>query len=273
MSMQSIDEEQKPLRTLGEQVALSVATALPFELHILTDEPSVKKLWMNLRTLFRNFHGSYNDRSNIELDTFYDLFVEELEIISELLTSQKIPYTFYLTKCHEDLKHDFPDADVKVPETILQKEYHAMEEYAVIYAKRKVDVKVFARLITAQEKGIVHILTSFPIDLLSHYQFGELVLLESHTGATKTKQDWITKLSKDINHSLLPFNLFIMQILGDRSNLFFSKSPSVKKELMAVATAGKWGPLTSHDKMALDIKNFSSDNKELFLALLKVKLK
>ena len=48
-------------RQLGEEIHISIGTAIPMEMLSAREEPirPVEYLYVNIKTLFRNFHGSF----------------------------------------------------------------------------------------------------------------------------------------------------------------------------------------------------------------------
>jgi len=78
-------------RVFGETLSISVGTAIPLE-QLLTTEMAkgYTHLYMNMRTLYRNFHGSF-PRDNLPvLSKYVGLFVEEIMMIKAIV-SESIP--------------------------------------------------------------------------------------------------------------------------------------------------------------------------------------
>jgi len=115
-------------------------------------------------------------------------------------------------------------AKINKHDTTKQKNYETLERSTMLKALAKLDknlVQVFDTAIKGNNSASL-IITHLPLDLLSAGSFRKLVLLESHTGALKTKSEWITKLSKNENYRNIPFNILSVQVLGDRNNQFSS---------------------------------------------------
>lgn len=260
-------------RTFGENLKVSVATAQALELTVFAEDSKVKTLWMNVRTLARNLYESIDNVLGVNVDELNGALVEEIEIIHSLLKAASIKGVFYSTRYYTGLEKDFPSASVKQPKTDKQKREELVLSVMTAYASDTVKAETFKRKIYAGENGVCHMLTHNPLDLLSLYEFGELLLLESHTGQVKDRLDWITKLTDRETFHFLPFNMLTIQVLGDQAKLFYSMSESIKSDLLEIATKNSWGPKTSYEKVMSDVKRSNSKNRDLFISLLSTKLK
>ena len=262
-------------RALGDGLAISVATAIPIEERILVEKPEVTNLWLNIKTLFRNYWGSIENPSSYSQARLIGDFMEEVVDLKKIMELQNIEVVVYNTVETKALTGRFKHAKIKIPHTDKQKTYAAIERSAANMAMNLLPTEwkrdFMTKLYGAQGQR-VHMLTHYPLDLLSRYEFGDLLLLESHTGTVKSPTEWITKLTKHSDYRHLPFNILTMQVLGDDSTQFYAQSSKVKKEFLMISTEGRWNPTTSIPKVSSDIKKYGQEHKQLFLDMLAVKL-
>ena len=80
----------KLVREFGEQLAVSVGTALPIEKRLLVPKPQVKFLWLNSRTLFRNFYGSIDTPEKVSRKDIVGEFMQEVFDLRAILEAQGI---------------------------------------------------------------------------------------------------------------------------------------------------------------------------------------
>lgn len=263
-------------RTLGEGIAVSIGTAIPFEEKIFQGKTEINELWMNMYTLFRNFHGSFEDPLKLTDRIISDMFIEELKVINSLLLTAGITPVFYTTKTGKSLIKVFPDAKVKLPSTDKQKKFADLEDRVVgSLMKNNLGrgVKSFGVILDGNPRNKVHILTHHPMDLLSDYNFGLLTLLESHTGEFKLRPEWSAKLGIPKDNKRIPFSPLTLQVFGDGSKQFFSMGHGIKKELIDLASASRWSAVTHKKKMQYDLASYRGENAELFMRMLNLNLK
>jgi len=268
--------ENKLPRDLGEHLAISIGTAVPMEEQVFTEDSKIKYLWLNLRTLYRNFWGTIEDPPSVQHHLMFEEFYAEVVDLQHMLAQKQVETTFFITKPPEDIVGYFPDAKVKAPKTDLQRIYADSERLVLNSAEAMIppeSLKYFNVKIVGPQDKEVYVVTHQALDLVSQYEFGRLFLLESHTGKVKTPSEWITKLSTSDKYRHLPFNLFTLQCLGDRSNEFYSLGRSVSTELVDISEKGRWTPNTSLTKVRSDVKKYAKEHRELFTRLLSVKLK
>ena len=168
-----------------------------------------------------------------------------------------------------------PLASFKEPKTDNQRAYSTAERImmSIVTAQPDIDI-VKCKLLLPGVNVESWIMTSYPVDLLSRYQFAKLMLLESHTGNLREPSEWNRRLSNNPSYARLPFNILTLQVLGDRSTLFNSQSPKVKKVLLETATSYNWTPMTTMLKIQNDIKKISDSeirDKLFKLSLTKIR--
>lgn len=259
-------------RVLGEKVAVSVATAIPLEEKLLVEKLPVKELWINVHTLFRNLYEAYEDPAVVPRGELISELSNEALVVRELLHGI-VNVTYYNTDI-TSLERNFPLAKIKVPKTPKQKIFANNERLAIAALMNNPEIGVLSFKQKIYGKNAkAWILTHYPLDLLSQYEFSELSLISSHTGDIKKPVEWIKKLTNNENYHKLPFNILTLQILGDGAVQFFALPPSIKKHFIAIAEAGKWKPTTSRDKVLSDINKYDNPEiKKVFLAMLRTKL-
>lgn len=261
-------------RELGGTLAFSIGTAIPLELNVLVERPVVKELWFNLKTLFRNFHHSIPRETVLDRKIVTELFIEEVENIVAFCREQGIITQLYTTKSPASFERLFWTAKLKSPKTSLQRQYADFERIVLSVAKHqfKDTLLNFNIALNGPIDRPVHVITSYPVDLLSQYKFGRFTLLDSHTGNVKDPSTWITKLTDDPLRRHLPFNILTLVVLGDKATDFFSLKTGNRRDLLEMANKCKWNPTTSMPKVRADCARFAGDSTDLFLHILKINL-
>lgn len=259
--MESLD------RTLGF-FPMSIGTSLAFEgLFRVGDHAELpgkpnhdlyEAVYINMRTLIRNVIQAYeSDVLNyIKLEAIVEGVEQDqgqiISTLEEMLPNKKIVFYFCT---HEGLNRAFPNARFKVAETPKQLILEGLENGTCEYFYKQMkettpdyifDVKLNSTLRTLM-------LTHQPVDLLSAPQFADLYLLESHTGKTKSKREWYTKLNIKKEIMCIPFTRATLQIFGD-GNMFLAQDLKVRRELINIGNKRKWHGMTTHSRMIEEIK-------------------
>lgn len=244
-------------RAVGLEFAVSIATAEAFEKKILVDNRSMDEVWINVRTLARNFWGSYKKEERPALHELYPVFAEELQTI-KALESTGVKINYYLPS-YESIKTGFSHASLRVAKTDNQKEYQNAEDSlsASVAQGPSLGIVMCDSKIPAPG-GKVFLLTHFPVDLLSRFAFEYVELLESSTGVSKPPTDWNTKINLPKDYRLMPFNELTLQVYGDKGKHFNAMPAGYKNALTAVAIEGGWKLSTRKDKMRMDIKKMEN---------------
>lgn len=269
------DYEYKVLnnRAVGKDVPFSVAMAIPIEAQLIKENISYEAVWLNARTVFRAYHGSYNAENRPGKMKIMEGFLQELSDIKAFIEQLGYEINVYYP-LYSKLSSKFPDANVKLETSPTQRIYADWEySSAEVASKEKIIDQVCNYSIAGDNKNTVMI-THYPIDLLSQYNFKELTLLESHSGSIKERLEWSSKLGfpSDIGPKM-PFNILTMQVFGDKSKLFKSiKEQSQKKALLTLATDKKWKPFTTKSKIANDLKSLDKNIADRFVRMLNTKL-
>jgi len=100
------------------------------------------------------------------------------------------------------------------------------------------------------------ITTHYPIELLDHQRFGKMDLIESHTGVWKERYKWYTKYvyyKEDARYARLPFNKWLLYLLGDKITIQPEKK-TFRKKILDMAEARSFTPNTSEAKTMLYLR-------------------
>lgn len=273
-------------REKGE-APLSIGTSLALESlggfgEFPNESPPIHKhdeLWVNLRTLFRNCFNAIERTVRTELmaTDLVNGLIDDIQVLLstiELRSVGRMNVIFYLNSFKSFTK-EFPNGkwrELSTPKQIFE---HDLEEKTLKLFMKDfqesigVDVKEFNVKITAKSGNAV-ILTHYPTDLLWRSSFQQLTLLESHTGALKSRAEWYTKLTGGKRYNRIPFNRMTMQVFGDGNLLFSSMSPKIKNRILEIAESDDWTPVTTDEKVRHSInKLYDPREKVFFLGLLK----
>lgn len=255
-------------RVLGEKFPISIGTALVFECEDFNIDNWPNLLYVNLRTLYRNYVGSYPKDSyhQIKVDDFITKFFDEvanfIQIVSDLSRGRIRVFTFY--PLYKDLKKNFPKVTVKQynPDSFDEIEENMWEHVE----KHGIFTPFEYTIITSGMEGsqeTTMILTSFIIDLTYSNLFPTLLLLESHTGRIKKRQEWYTKLyvgGKYDRELKVPFCKFTIQIFGDRSGFLKGADRFLRATVRLLAMNDRWTPVTTKDKIKYSISKLKDNS-------------
>lgn len=251
-----------------EGLPLSVGTGLAID--AIKDLTGYETLWINIRTLWRNLYESVETEHRVSLfngnkptdkavTAFAATLREEIGFIRSHLAATLGGVRFYYLG-YRDLPKKYPHAILKYPSTELQIRYAE-------FMDRTLDVLLEAdtEQYIEQDKGSEIrgeatsslIMTHYPTDLLSRFKFKKLRLLESHTGAVKSRSEWYTKLTDGKELKIVPFNHFTIQIFGDGGTHFGRYPIKIRKALLELAVQYKWNPTTSEDRIRLSLSRMS----------------
>lgn len=253
-------------RTLG-QLPLSIATSLAIETIIgIHPENKVTKLpileynqlWINLKTLFRNFEGALHKESSTTTKETADGLLEEIDKIKEIISEYsngKTKVIFYVSN-YKDMESAYKHASIRGDTTVLQKDmtdrYKKSIGYVLKTHEHDPDFRVFDRKLKGDKLSDVLILTHIPYDLISYREFHKLVLLESHTGKLKEKSLWYTKYLNGSNLAIIPFREDLLQVFGDKET-FKPMNIDVRNDIIALAEKYRWSSATTTDKIRYGI--------------------
>lgn len=264
-------------RAVG-QYPLSVATSLALEsacgIHpeIKVSSPPIRDyqfLWINLRTLYRNLMGALDhEAQGLVTDlTIAEALQSEMDVIEKIIedVSSYTKIVFYVSN-YKGLEQKYPHAVIRRDTTDRQKHYTALQT-SVIKILLDMDrrgtngdghrIAVFDLKLKPKHHGKTLLLSHFPYDLCSAKDFGELVLLESHTGAIKESAQWYTKFLNGKDLPMIPFREDMLQIFGDNET-FRPGDIHLRKDLIEIATRYRWTAVSTRDKILYGIEQLKN---------------
>jgi hypothetical protein len=257
-------------RVIG-QYPLSVATSLALEgangVYPEREEspPPILKydqLWVNLRTLFRNFIGSLDKTTASMIDGFEaaEVLSEEMDMVQTVIqeSNPNCKVHFYLSN-YVRMEQKYPRAVIRHDSTPKQKTYtltmvDCMTKLLADH-KGQPNLSVFDRKLTYGQSPLPRVLliTHVAYDLLSANAFKDLALLESHTGVIKTKALWYTKYAQGKELVMIPFREDLLQVFGD-SETFQPMDIRLRKEILEVANKYNWSQVTTTDRIRMTLE-------------------
>lgn len=267
-------EEVIASRTVG-QYPLSVATSLAIEsangIHpeIVVDSPPIRRfdeLWVNLRTLYRNFVGALpKERARVvPSEESAHALMQEMEQIAQLV---RCPVVFYVSN-YKDIDVRYPHATIRMDSTDNQRLYTSMQhETLEVLLKLNPPQKVLGfelKIHPEKPQTKALLLTHYPYDLLSSRSFGDLVLLESHTGRIKERAEWYTKYYQGKDLPPLPFREDLIQVFGDAEH-FRPMDLKLRHALLEIAKQYNWTAITTYSKLIYGIEQLQNPYYTAFM--------
>lgn len=247
------------------QFPISIATSLGLEgaFGILEEGPRFKvppireyqEIWINLRTLFRNFEGALDKdtRGNISANESAQILLDEMAFLVHHLSDMRVH--FYACS-YKSLSRLYPNAQFKEVNTDKQKIYARMENDTLEILFRSprlygMSIKGFDVNLTPDgakaSKSLI--MTHYPFDLLSYKNFNVLALLESHTGVIKQRGQWYTKLNGGNSLERIPFDKMTVQLFGDSGKLIRPYPPAYRDEFLKVAEKYQLNSLSTESRI------------------------
>lgn len=251
-------------RVIGESLPVSIGTSL------IVDGPKAdpsrwnQVVLINLLTLSRNIIQAVPAASQFDLrsDDVTEVVLTEMDILRQSLNaySPGVQVEFYLPD-YKLIYIDFPMAKPRLFNTknkqfvqqmmldVRAKLKELIEEENKKRDERKQEplpIRIMRGWKLDKDKRKTTVLTSFPTDLLSQYQFPALTLLESHTGAVKSRREWNTKLNWHKKEDIvnMPFMKFTLQVFGD-DVFFIQQNLKVKQWVVDMSKRDRWTPITT----------------------------
>lgn len=277
-----IDDTAISARAVG-QYQLSIATSLAIEslmgIHpeIQVSTPPVEEyteLWVNLRTLFRNFMGAlhkdaYTQVHPVEIGEALIYECDAIKNIVEGGSRNKTRVVFYMSK-YKDFAIKYPHAELRSDTKPRQIDYTNLQDKSlqVVIASNPEGFLVFDRKLKTTVQRNTAIITHIAYDLLSRYQFHSLTLLESHTGAFKTPDMWYTKYYNGKEIPFIPFREPLLQVFGD-SEHFRPLGIRLKRDVVELAKEFRWSSVTSIDRIKSNVETMRNpESKEIMQRIL-----
>lgn len=265
-------------------ISISTSLALEGAAGIYEDRPvfpapilKYKELWINVRTLYRNFYGSL-DKNTASLvlpgDLSESIMFEMDTIVSVVneISENKTKVIFYFSN-YADIDTKYKLAVTRMDNTDNQKFHTALanKTYGILLKNKNLDIKGFQCKIKPEDKTKALILTNYAVDLLSEKDFGYLTLLESHTGVLLERSQWHRKYIDGKELSQIPYRLCFLQLFGD-SQTFRPLNIKWKREIIEIANKYKWSTLTTDDKITYGIQSIRDHYfREIFLEMMHYK--
>lgn len=256
-------------RQKGEQLPISIGTALAFEKALAEDVPP--EFLVNGMTLFRNVYDaiSAEERSTVSPDDYLNAITEEVQMLHDAMVQlhgEQSNARLYLNS-YKSLGKHLPHAKLKVPTTANQQRYAELSSIIFKKLAGRFNPLMIDTGFKAGRRDPTVIFTHEPTDLLSSRRFKQLTLLESYTGELKGHSLWYTKLGKGA--PTVPLNGFTLSIYGDGNNHLRMLHKKVKDVVTKMAKDNRWTPLTTYDKAAFNIKRLDPLSQQFLLEVLK----
>ena len=255
-------------RLLGGTYPISMGTALVLENKDFDIKKWPNMLYINLRTLYRNYVHSIpiEFRAKVKRNRILQEYLEEVSEVERLvkeLSNNRVKVFFYYPT-YKSLGHLLPKTDKRKYNPDM---FDDIELNMWKYIKETKMMTPFNYTEIEQELPKCHeptmVLTSFVVDLLSAYNFPVLYLLESFTGKIKRRQEWYTKINastKKEPNIIVPFNKFTIQIFGDKSGALTGAELKLRTAVREMALKDHWSPVTSMDKIKHSISKLKDTN-------------
>lgn len=265
-------------RTLSS-LPISVGTGLAIESLVQSPLARYSSFLLNLRTLFRNALGSFdNDEGETpSTEEVIEAVSDDMKGIAEALTSTNLSAhlsLIFYQPSYKGMKSMFPYAKLKNAEgnklTPLQRNIETMREEvteAILDKYKKVITENNVTLPRFNGRAIV--LTHHLVDLATSDSYTRLNLLESHTGIIKTFPEFYTKLTGGKELSNIPLNKLTLQVFGDRAVDFYSLPMRIKNEIRRLADEAKWSSASTPAFCRRTISGLNnSPDKDILLKLI-----
>ncbi|AXH70818.1 hypothetical protein [Vibrio phage BONAISHI] len=250
------------MRRLGEDIPVSIGTAVPLEKHVtqVGANKQVDAIVLNLRTLWRNFSGSYEGVHVLDPAKHIQEFITETKQVVDLIQSDGIIAGIYYPDYSSIMRMRtgmiYKDEQMQTDRQKLEK---ALEDKACQLSYKAVNAFQMRVQLPPIEKR-VWMLTHTGIDLLNRNRFLNLQLLESHSGGLKGPADWITKITNNEDYMRIPFNLLSLSVFGDGK--YLKGWPlRYRKMLKRIAEANNWTPMTTNQKIVANLRRDQVDPK------------
>jgi hypothetical protein len=195
--MQQIERFDNIHERVKGQFPLSIATSLAIEsaLNMHPDLPRLHEppilrytdLWVNLRTLFRNFFNSLPKglSEKVSVQEVVEGMVEEMEIIPDVLKhylDNRAPKVTYYLSNYKDLQKHYPKAQLRVDTTEKQFYYSELQQSVMTTFRHhhKATFMEYDLKLRGSRSGRTAIITHYAYDLLSHGSFSGFTMVQSY---------------------------------------------------------------------------------------------
>lgn len=260
------------MNSLGERALgtypLSIATSLAIEgaMGVHPDRPvnssilrDYSELWINVRTLFRNYFNA------VTKDFYYlftqqqhlETFLQEIEFLKNVIrdvTSGSVKLVLYHSE-YSNIERLFKKPLMRTDSTDNQIKYtKSLSEMIIGVVNDNQEIIRTKQLLERLDKKTLMI-THFPIDLFVK-TYSVLDLLESHTGVIKKKQSWHTKYVNGKHYPQIPFRMDFLSIFGD-NDMFRPNLMVYRKAIIGLSEKYNWSHVTTRDKILYGIDSLT----------------
>jgi hypothetical protein len=261
---------------------LSIGTSLAIEglvgthpEHTNTIQPKAfEQLWVNLPTLVRNYLSacSTEDLSHVDLHEGGDHLMDELYHLQEILNGLEAPLELVIYhQTLDEVKWLFPHAPLKEPRTERQQHQHYCQDYLYrllleVFARRELPLTTIKGVPEVVPRRVL-MLTHHAHHLLWVFRFSTLMLLESHTGKIKERNEWGSKLHGVKSEDHFPLTRTLIQLLGE-GTLLAGIDAKLRREVRTIGMTAKWHSLTTDEKVRHDLLHHASPDLKAWVKTL-----
>lgn len=219
-------------------------------------DPSIYTSYLfNVETLIRNLISTlqYKDLVTVAPKHFITAVQEEVDYLDHFFRSNNTTpiffvntYSYYTNTYKDSIRKPTTDKQLLID--------HISKTVVRGLSKGSTEILHFDKNIRVTKDSKSLLLSHIPADLLSFGNFSTLDLLESHTGAIKTRRHWNSKYfpvpGQDM--SFLPFVEYLLVTFGDK-HMF--KPKNLKERMKVYEHMQKLGvnPLSSEFSMMLQL--------------------
>ena len=232
---------------------------------------TVKKIIISMDTIIRNLRGACRN-DVLKVGEYVSYLLQEMELIEEL--SGKLPRkpeVLFYHAVFDGMTDRYPHALLREKSSKrVDDEYLVKSIISEVALQTPVVIGNYYDIsfdVTGDDSSII--IAHRAPELLRFSEFDNMSLLESHTGALKTRVNWYTKFTDGKSLPPMPFCPGTLFICGD--NTFFKPRVAARKFLIAVATANKWRGNTTQKYMRScmrDRPQGKNEDKSLALQLM-----
>lgn len=219
-----------------------------------------QEIWINISTLFRNLVGAVTKEAFLGASSgvLASTLEEEIEVITNLFQNEGKGFCrpiFYHSDYSRIKSKNLPAVAFREPSSEAQKYYHLrLQDTLKLMDEHTDSIRRFHDAIEASSSVRAIVLTHCPYDLVKYRQFKDLELLESNTGLLKPRSQWSSKYYPVPGASMvqLPFHKKLLLVMGDK--VLLKPGPlSLRKQIIDTSIKHNWSPLTTMDKVNLDL--------------------
>lgn len=248
------------------QLTMNIATSLAIEsllnIHPERSWPKAPyleydQIWVNAKTLLRNILSSFPKEIDPYLVPGYlaELMHDEWDNIRHTLSeTTKLEPVLYVSN-YADIERRYRSDITPIRRDSTEKQKAAKErnDKALAIAMKtwtSDDIKIFTTDVTGDLGIRAIMLTHIPYDLIHYRTFGELDLLESHTGMVKNRSLWYTKFLNGKDLAVIPFTIYFLRIFGDKE-MFSPMDIKLRRALVELGTKYNWTALTTDSRVRM----------------------